>query len=139
MEVADVASAERIADLVPPADYLANHRAATAGARDRSLRRQLVKADVVAGCASGVLTALLAGVALAELPVVALAIALGWPLVAGACGLYTVSPLRTWASGVGEAPRLGRHLPADLVAGVRAAQRRSAPRGPCWARSPPRR
>ena len=105
-----MASAERIANLVPPADYLANHRAATAAAgagRDRSLRRQLVKADVVAGCASGVLTALVAGVTLAQLPFVALAIALVWPLVAGACGLYTVSPLRTWASGVGEAPRLG--------------------------------
>ena len=60
----------------------------------------------MAGCASGAATALLAGVALAELPIVVLVIALGWPLVAGACGLYTVSPLRTWASGVGEAPRL---------------------------------
>ena len=79
--------------------------APAAGARDRSLRRQLVKADIVAGCASGA-AALLAGVGLAELPIVAFVIALGWPLVAGACGLYTVSPLRTWASGVGEAPRL---------------------------------
>jgi exopolysaccharide biosynthesis polyprenyl glycosylphosphotransferase len=80
--------------------------APAAGARDRRLRRQLVKADIVAGFASGAATALLAGVGLAQLPLVALVIALGWPLVAGACGLYTVSPLRTWASGIGEAPRL---------------------------------
>jgi exopolysaccharide biosynthesis polyprenyl glycosylphosphotransferase len=100
----DTASAEQL--LVPPAEFL--HRARTGGSsvRDRRLRRQLVKADVLAGCASAALTALLAGVALAELPIVVLVIAVGWPLVAGACGLYTVSPLRTWATGLGEAPRL---------------------------------
>jgi exopolysaccharide biosynthesis polyprenyl glycosylphosphotransferase len=82
-------------------------RSKAAGAlRDRNLRRQLVRADVVAGFAGGALTALLAGVPLASLPVVMLAIAIGWPVVAAACGLYTVSPLRTWATGVGEAPRL---------------------------------
>jgi exopolysaccharide biosynthesis polyprenyl glycosylphosphotransferase len=92
--------------LVPPAELLHRRTAVSVGARDRRLRRQLVKADVVAGAASGALTALLAGVALAELPVVALAIALGWPLAAAICGLYTASPLRTWASGLDEAPRL---------------------------------
>ena len=94
--------------MAPTTEPLSQPRsvAPAAGARDRSLRRQLVRADIVAGCASGTATALLAGVGLAELPIVALVIALGWPLVAGACGLYTISPLRTWASGVGEAPRL---------------------------------
>jgi exopolysaccharide biosynthesis polyprenyl glycosylphosphotransferase len=102
------ASLREVADVAPTAELLSHPRsiAPAAGARDRSLRRQLVKADIVAGCASGAATALLAGVGLAELPIVVLVIALGWPLVAGACGLYTVSPLRTWASGVGEAPRL---------------------------------
>ena len=106
---ADVASPELIPNLVAPAEYLANHRAAVGAAssgRNRTLRRQLLKADVLAGCVAGALTALLAGIPLAELPVVALAVALGWPLAAGACGLYTVSPLRSWASGVGEAPRV---------------------------------
>jgi exopolysaccharide biosynthesis polyprenyl glycosylphosphotransferase len=106
---AEAASADRVASLVPPAEFLANHRTAVAGSRgqrDRGLRRQLIRADVAAGCVSGILTALVAGVTLAELPIVALVIAVGWPLVAGACGLYTISPLRTWASGVGEAPRL---------------------------------
>jgi exopolysaccharide biosynthesis polyprenyl glycosylphosphotransferase len=92
--------------LVPTAELLHRRTAVAGGARDRQLRRQLVKADVVAGAASGALTALLAGVAFGEISVVALAIALGWPLVAGTCGLYTVSPLRTWASGLDEAPRL---------------------------------
>jgi exopolysaccharide biosynthesis polyprenyl glycosylphosphotransferase len=75
-------------------------------ARDGRLRRQLVKADVLAACASGVLIALLAGLPLVDIPIVVLALALGWPLAAGICGLYTVSSLRTWASGLGEAPRL---------------------------------
>jgi exopolysaccharide biosynthesis polyprenyl glycosylphosphotransferase len=97
--------AERAAALVPPAEFLTPRRTSSV-LRDRSLRRQLVKADVAAGCVSGALTALVAGVALAELPFVVLATAVGWPLVAAACGLYTVSPLRSWASGVGEAPRL---------------------------------
>jgi exopolysaccharide biosynthesis polyprenyl glycosylphosphotransferase len=74
--------------------------------RDPRLRRRLVQADVVAGCASGAVTAIVAGLPLASLPLLALAIAVVWPVVAGACGLYTVSPLRTWASGLGEAPRL---------------------------------
>ena len=103
-EDADIASTESV--LLPPADFLHSRPVTGSGARNRRLRRQLVKADVVAGLASGALTALLAGVAVADVPIVALVIALGWPLVAGACGLYTVSPLRTWASGLGEAPRL---------------------------------
>ncbi len=106
MDGVDVATTDRV--LVPPAEFL--HRrtgvASPSSARDSRLRRQLFRADVLAACASGVLAALLAGVPLADLPVVIVALAVGWPLAAGACGLYTVSPLRTWASGLGEAPRL---------------------------------
>src|SRR4051794_18844561 len=40
------------------------------------------------------------------LPVVALAIGLGWPVLAYICGLYALDDLRSWASGVGDAPRL---------------------------------
>ena len=107
MDGAGVAAADRV--LVPPAEFL--HRRTgvgpATGARDGRLRRQLVKADVLAACASGVLIALLAGLPLVDIPIVVLALALGWPLAAGICGLYTVSSLRTWASGLGEAPRLG--------------------------------
>jgi exopolysaccharide biosynthesis polyprenyl glycosylphosphotransferase len=80
-------------------------KAASVG-RTSNLRRQLLRADIVAGGAGGALSALLAGLPLASVPVVALAVAIAWPVVAAACGLYTVSPLRTWASGLGEAPRL---------------------------------
>ena len=102
----DATSTERV--LVPPAEFLQRRTGVpvTTGARDGRLRRQLIKADVVAACAAGALTALLAGVPLIDLPIVVVALAIGWPLVVGACGLYTVSPLRTWASGLGEAPRL---------------------------------
>ena len=41
-----------------------------------------------------------------KLPVVALAIGLGWPVLAYVCGLYALDDLRSWASGVGDAPRL---------------------------------
>ena len=40
------------------------------------------------------------------IPVVALAVGLGWPVLAYVCGLYAVDDLRSWASGVGDAPRL---------------------------------
>jgi exopolysaccharide biosynthesis polyprenyl glycosylphosphotransferase len=94
--------------LRPLGDGFTHHHAArsAAASRDRRLRRQLLSADVLAGSLAGVLTAILAGLDAAQIPVVALAVALGWPAVASACGLYAVTPLRTWASGVGDAPRL---------------------------------
>jgi exopolysaccharide biosynthesis polyprenyl glycosylphosphotransferase len=104
----DMATAE-LTNVVVPAELLARRRdaARAAGAlRDGYLRRRLVTADVVVGALTGAVTAVLAGVPLASVPVVALAIAVGWPLVAAACGLYQVSALRSWASGLGEAPRL---------------------------------
>src|SRR4029079_164350 len=52
------------------------------------------------------LAALGAGLAWKPVPVGALAVSLGWPVLAYICGLYAADDLRTWASGVGEAPRL---------------------------------
>src|SRR4029079_12627624 len=52
------------------------------------------------------LAALGAGLAWKPVPVGALAVSLGWPVLAYVCGLYAADDLRTWASGVGEAPRL---------------------------------
>ena len=61
---------------------------------------------MISGSATGSLSAALAGLGLDKLPLVALAIGLAWPILAYVCGLYAADDLRTWASGVGEAPRL---------------------------------
>jgi exopolysaccharide biosynthesis polyprenyl glycosylphosphotransferase len=104
----DAITSEGAVLLRPVGDSFAHHAAARSAAagRDRRLRRQLLSADVLAGSVAGALTAVFAGLDPAMIPVVALAVALGWPAVASACGLYAVTPLRTWASGVGDAPRL---------------------------------
>jgi exopolysaccharide biosynthesis polyprenyl glycosylphosphotransferase len=60
----------------------------------------------MSGSMTGALAALAAGLPWDAVPVVALAIGLGWPVLAYICGLYAADDLRTWASGVGEAPRL---------------------------------
>jgi exopolysaccharide biosynthesis polyprenyl glycosylphosphotransferase len=70
------------------------------------LRRQLLSADIISGSITGAVAALAAGLAIEKLPVVALAIGLGWPVLAYICGLYALDDLRSWASGVGDAPRL---------------------------------
>jgi exopolysaccharide biosynthesis polyprenyl glycosylphosphotransferase len=74
--------------------------------RHAQLRRQLFSADIISGSAAGTLAAVVAGVALDKLAVVALAVGLGWPVVAYVCGLYALDDLRAWASGIGDAPRL---------------------------------
>jgi exopolysaccharide biosynthesis polyprenyl glycosylphosphotransferase len=74
--------------------------------RQAQLRRQLLSADVISGSVTGALAALAAGLSWNAVPVVALAVGLGWPVLAYICGLYASDDLRTWASGVGEAPRL---------------------------------
>jgi exopolysaccharide biosynthesis polyprenyl glycosylphosphotransferase len=107
-EVSDAISPNGTVVLRPLGEGFAHHPAAASSAatRDRRLRRQLLSADVIAGVLAGALTAVLAGLGAAQVPLVALAVALGWPAVAAACGLYSVTPLRSWASGVGDAPRL---------------------------------
>jgi hypothetical protein len=62
------------------------------------LRRQILSADIIAGCVTGAITAFAAGLSIDKLPVVALAIGLGWPIVAYICGLYALGDLRSWAS-----------------------------------------
>jgi exopolysaccharide biosynthesis polyprenyl glycosylphosphotransferase len=76
------------------------------GRRQAQLRRQLLAADILAGSLTGAAVALIAGLALPLVPVVAAALGLGWPVVAYVCGLYATDDLRTWASGIGDAPRL---------------------------------
>src|SRR3954468_3872441 len=76
------------------------------GRRNAQLRRQLLSADIIAGSFTGAIAALAAGLSINQLPVVALAIGLGWPVLAYVCGLYAMDDLRSWASGIGDAPRL---------------------------------
>jgi exopolysaccharide biosynthesis polyprenyl glycosylphosphotransferase len=74
--------------------------------RHTKLRRQLLSADIISGSVTGGLVALAAGLAWDKVPFVGLVIGLGWPVLAYLCGLYAAEDLRTWASGVGEAPRM---------------------------------
>jgi exopolysaccharide biosynthesis polyprenyl glycosylphosphotransferase len=74
--------------------------------RHGELRRRLFMADVIAGWCTGALAAVVAGVPLARLSILGLAIALVWPVLAYLCGLYPAADLGSWASGVREAPRL---------------------------------
>jgi exopolysaccharide biosynthesis polyprenyl glycosylphosphotransferase len=77
-----------------------------AGRRHAQLRRQILSADIIAGSATGAVAALAAGAGIDTLPVIALAIGLGWPVLAFICGLYALDDLRSWASGIADAPRL---------------------------------
>jgi exopolysaccharide biosynthesis polyprenyl glycosylphosphotransferase len=95
-----------VSGIVTPDASVALEPLASAGRRDLRLRRHLLAADVLAGSFVGALCALVAGLAPARIPEVAVAVALAWPILASICGLYAVTPLRTWASGVGDAPRL---------------------------------
>ena len=61
-----------------------------AGRRNSQLRRQLLSADIIAGSFTGAIAALAAGLSFNKLPVVALAIGLGWPVLAYVCGLYAL-------------------------------------------------
>ena len=78
-----------------------------AGRRHAQLRRQILSADIIAGSITGMLAATrLRRRAATSCPLIALAIGLGWPVLAYVCGLYALDDLRSWASGIGDAPRL---------------------------------
>src|SRR3954452_15087132 len=74
--------------------------------RTQSLRRQLLFADVLAGAAGGAIAASVAGLGPIALAAFVAGLAAAWPLAAFLCGLYAREDLRSWASGVGEAPKL---------------------------------
>jgi exopolysaccharide biosynthesis polyprenyl glycosylphosphotransferase len=105
----EATSAEPRASLSVGTDVLTETsvpRARGATRRAAQLRRQLLSADLLSGSFCGVVACLLSGLPAAKLPLVALAVAVGWPVFAYVCGLYASDDLRSWASGVGEAPRL---------------------------------
>src|SRR3712207_253735 len=74
--------------------------------RSQHLRRQLLIADVAAGAIAGAVGGAIAGLPFGQLVLLGLLLAGAWPLAAFLCGLYARDDLRTWASGVGEAPKL---------------------------------
>jgi exopolysaccharide biosynthesis polyprenyl glycosylphosphotransferase len=86
---------------VPPADAPVSARS-----RFRALRGLLIRADVTAGLLTGCLVVLVSGAELNQIPLYAAALALFWPAVGAASGLYAVDDLRRWASGITEAPTL---------------------------------
>jgi exopolysaccharide biosynthesis polyprenyl glycosylphosphotransferase len=74
--------------------------------RSQSLRRQLLTADLLAGAAGGAIGASMAGLGPAALLVLVVLLAAAWPMSGFLTGLYAREDLRTWASGVSEAPKL---------------------------------
>jgi exopolysaccharide biosynthesis polyprenyl glycosylphosphotransferase len=74
--------------------------------RSQSLRRQLLLADIMAGAAGGAIAASVAGLGPVAVGVFVVGLAVAWPLAGFLCGLYAREDLRTWASGVSEAPKL---------------------------------
>src|SRR4051812_9824211 len=74
--------------------------------RTRSLRRQLLFADVLAGAAGGAIASSVAGLGPWVLIASVVLLAVAWPVAGFLCGLYARDDLRTWASGVSEAPKL---------------------------------
>ncbi len=74
--------------------------------RWRVLRRLLALADMLAGLSVGVLTALVADLSITSAFVFVSTVALIWPALAFACGLYSSDDIRSWVSGTSETPRL---------------------------------
>ena len=74
--------------------------------RSLHLRKRLVGADVAAGFGAGAVGGLFAGVPPVQIVVYTLLMAAVWPAAAFLCGLRAREDLRSWASGVGEAPKL---------------------------------
>ncbi|MGI8440036.1 MAG: sugar transferase [Thermoleophilaceae bacterium] len=70
------------------------------------LRRLLLGADIIAALVGGMVAATVGGMDLQALYLFTGAVALGWPAVTFVCGLYTAEDLSSWASGIGDTPRL---------------------------------
>jgi exopolysaccharide biosynthesis polyprenyl glycosylphosphotransferase len=74
--------------------------------RSTHLRRQLGFADVLAGAAGASAGSLVAELPTGQTVALVALLSVAWPIAAFLCGLYAREDLRTWASGVGEAPKL---------------------------------
>jgi exopolysaccharide biosynthesis polyprenyl glycosylphosphotransferase len=74
--------------------------------RFEHLRRLLLVADAITGVVSGVIAGAIAEASPLQTLALACVLAIAWPLAAFLCGLYAREDLRSWASGVSEAPRV---------------------------------
>ena len=92
-----------VTSAVPGHFYVHSEAAAK---RSAGLRRLLATADFAAGALSGLIAGLVAQAPVHEVALLGLMLAIAWPFGAFACGLYAADDLRTWASGVSEAPKL---------------------------------
>ena len=116
MEDAGTVSRKRLGP--PVFEGLEVLEAGQAGERSRGaerwavLRRLLALADLLAGVGAGAVAALAAGLPIASAALLAGFVALLWPALAFASGLYSSDDLRSWVSGIPEVPRL---LTASLV------------------------
>jgi exopolysaccharide biosynthesis polyprenyl glycosylphosphotransferase len=83
----------------------ASGRTSRASNRASFLQRLLFAADLLSGCAGGLIVALIFGVSLGDAAIMALTLMASWTLLAFVCGLYNVAGLHDWASGLPDAPR----------------------------------
>jgi len=63
-------------------------------------------ADFMAALVAGMAGAAVSGLDMMSIVLMTAAVSLAWPGISFVCGLYSGEDLRSWASGVGEAPRL---------------------------------
>lgn len=80
-------------------------RASRASTRASYLQRLLFFADVISAGVGGATAGLLFGVSLGDTALLGLTLMACWTLLAFVCGLYNVSGLHDWASGLPDAPR----------------------------------
>jgi exopolysaccharide biosynthesis polyprenyl glycosylphosphotransferase len=80
-------------------------RASRASNRSSFLQRLLVVADLVSAGVGGLITALIFGVSIADAAAMTATLMVSWTLLGFVCGLYNVSALHAWASGLSDAPR----------------------------------
>jgi exopolysaccharide biosynthesis polyprenyl glycosylphosphotransferase len=74
--------------------------------RFQHLRRLLFVADLLTGVVSGALVGAVARGSGTHVLLLAVIVAVAWPVAAFLCGLYAREDLRAWSSGVSEAPKL---------------------------------
>src|SRR5262249_53085156 len=80
-------------------------RASRASNRASFLQRLLFAADLISAGLGALITALILGDSIADAGIMAATLMASWTLLAFVCGLYNVSGLHDWASGLPDAPR----------------------------------
>ena len=90
----------------PQAAGQVTERSSRASNRSSFLQRLLFLADFGAAFAGGVIAAAIFAVPIGDALIMALTLIVTWTLLAFVCGLYNVSALHAWASGLSDAPRM---------------------------------